>query len=444
MQKTKYSKDHPVVAFIALLAFFVFLDFYLSAIPSAKQAQNYLIVVKTLSKIFPEGEPYYTKSVQSVSYVLSKAMQKQVKDPIAYAVKFGEVSPLLWSWASKYLLVFGAIYGFFYKLGIFVLLSPLVLGGVLLAKHLDRLKPYLMYLKAVWIAPLKDWDVIRLVVLHLSNPVPASIAHHNPKEGGLLDHSLRVCRCALREGEGLNKKLLVLASLLHDVGKIKLYRKEKFQSVSAPSPVVVKPKTKGGWRWVSLQVNQKVVNFVSIREISKRFKLPEIPEEVWKVVRACDKKAVEEELRQGLFKVSHLTKEVLASLEYFKDKKDGWRKGRYVFVLASSFNRKLSRLLLQEDPLLEIDTEPTQRGVHVIAYSVAKSEDLVREVEGKKADDLGLFDLKVKGTVFRAVYCFDLSKIEIDIPQMYKDEEIEVLERDGAGLQKEKAESAKE
>ena len=50
----------------------------------------------------------------------------------------------------------------------------------------------------------------------------------------------------------------------------------------------------------------------------------------------------------------------------------------------------------------------------------------------------------MKGTVFRAVYCFDLSKIEIDIPQMYKDEEIEVLERDGAGLQKEEAKGAKE
>jgi hypothetical protein len=78
-----------------------------------------------------------------------------------------------------------------------------------------------------------------------------------------------------------------------------------------------------------------------------------------------------------------------------------------------------------------LDPEPTAVGVHVVAYSLVadKSVPLVWEYKGKKADSLGLFDMRVKGTLFRAVYCFDLTKINLDVPQMIKENELEVLER---------------
>jgi len=426
-----YSKDHPVVAFIALLLFFVFLDFYISAIPSVNKLSQYIAVIKTLNAFLPEGQKYYVLAMRYLENVLSTAQALGVKDPLAFIVRGGDWKLLVLSWASKYVLTFGAVYGFLYKVGFFWVLVPFILGGLFIVKNSSRFLPYLMWLKAFWLAPIKDLQVIRLILLHLANPVPASITHHNPREGGLLDHSLRVARIALEIGSPLDKKALVLAALLHDIGKIRLYRKERVQKVSAPSPIVIKPeKKKVVERWISLEVNQRVVNMVTIREISKRFGIS-LPQEVWPVIAEADRRAVKEELKQGLYNAGKYIKDVLAELEYVKPKKDGWRVGDYLFVLAHAFNRKLTLKLLRDDPTLPLDPEPTAVGVHVVAYSLVedKSVPLVWEYKGKKADSLGLFDVRVKGTLFRAVYCFDLTKINLDVPQMIKENELEVLER---------------
>jgi len=430
-KQPRYSKDHPVVAFFALLFFFVFLDFYISAIPSVNKLSQYITVIKTLNAFLPEGQKYYVLAMRYLENALNTAQALGVKDPLAFVVRGGDLKILVLSWASKYVLTFGAVYGFLYKVGFFWVLVPAVLGGLFIVKNASRFLPYLMWLKAFGLAPIKDLQVIRLVLVHLANPVPASITHHNPREGGLLDHSLRVARIALQLGSPLDRKALVLAALLHDIGKIRLYRKEKVQKVSAPSPIVIKPeKKKPVERWVSLEVNQKVVNMVTIREISKRFGIV-LPQEVWPVIAEADRKAVKEELKQGVYNVGKYVKEVLGELEYVKPKKDGWRVGNYVFVLAHAFNRRLTLKLLRDDPTLPLDPEPTAVGVHMVAYSVVadKSVPLVWEYEGKKADSLGLFDVKVKGTLFRAVYCFDLTKINLDIPQMIKEEDLEVIER---------------
>jgi putative nucleotidyltransferase with HDIG domain len=430
-KQTRYSKDHPVVAFFALLFFFVFLDFYMSAIPSANKLSQYITVIKTLNAFLPEGQKYYVLAMRYLENAISTAQALGVKDPLAFIVRGGDWKLLVLSWASKYVLTFGAVYGFLYKVGFFWVLVPFILGGLFIVKNSSRFLPYLMWLKAFWLAPIKDLQVIRLVLVHLANPVPASITHHNPREGGLLDHSLRVARIALEIGSSLDRKALVLAALLHDIGKIRLYRKEKVQKVSAPSPIVVKPeKKKPTERWISLEVNQKVVNMVTIREISKRLGI-NIPQEVWAVIAEADRKAVKEELRQGVYNVGRYVREVLAELEYIKPKKDGWRVGDYVFVLAHAFNRRLTLKLLRDDPTLPLDPEPTAVGVHVVAYSVVadKSVPLVWEYEGKRADSLGLFDVRVRGTLFKAVYCFDLTKINLDIPQMIKEYELEVIER---------------
>jgi putative nucleotidyltransferase with HDIG domain len=429
--QTRYSKDHPVVAFFALLFFSVFLDFYMSAIPSAKKLSQYIEVIKTLNAFLPEGQKYYVLAMRYLEDAINTSQALGVKDPLAFILKGGDRKVLFLSWASKYVITFGAVYGFLHKVGFFWTFVPFILGGLFIVMNSLRFLPYLMWLKAFWLAPIKDLQVIRLILLHLANPVPASITHHNPREGGLLDHSLRVARIALQLGSPLDKKALVLAALLHDIGKIRLYRKEKIQKGSAPSPIVVKPeKKKPVERWISLEVNQKVVNMVTIREISKRFGI-NIPQEVWPVIAEADRKVVKEELLQGLYNVGKYIKEVLAELEYIKPKKDGWRVGDYVFVLAHAFNRRLTLKLLSDDPTLPLDPEPTAVGVHMVAYSLVadKSVPLVWEYKGKKADGLGLFDVKVRGTLFKAVYCFDLTKINLDIPQMIREDELEVIER---------------
>jgi len=430
-KQTRYSKDHPVVAFFAVLFFFVFLDFYMSALPSANKLSQYIAVIKTLNTFLPEGQRYYVLAMEYLENTISTAQALGVKDPLAFVVKGGSFKVLVLSWASKYVLTFGAVYGFLYKVGFFWALVPFILGVLFIVKNSSRFLPYLMWLKAFWLAPIKDLQAIRLILLHLANPVPASITHHNPREGGLLDHSLRVARIALQLGSPLDKKVLVLAALLHDVGKIRLYRKEKVQGVSAPSPIVVKPEEKKSVeRWVSLEVNQKVVNMVTIREITKRLEI-NLPQEVWPVIAEADRKAVKEELKHGFYNVGKYIKDVLAELEYMRPKKDGWRVGGFVFVLAHAFNRKLTLKLLRDDPTLPLDPEPTAVGVHIVAYSLVadRSVPLVWEYKGKKADGLGLFDVKVKGTLFNAVYCFGLTKINLDVPQMFKEEDLEVIER---------------
>jgi len=169
---------------------------------------------------------------------------------------------------------------------------------------------------------------------------------------------------------------------------------------------------------------------VTIREVSKRFGIS-IPQDIWPVIAEADRKAVKEELKQGLYNVGKYIKDVLAELEYVKPKKDGWRVGDYVFVLAHAFNRRLTLKLLREDPTLPLDPEPTAVGVHMVAYSLVadRSVPLVWEYKGKRADGLGLFDVKVRGTLFKAVYCFDITKINLDVPQMVKEEDLEVYER---------------
>lgn len=71
------------------------------------------------------------------------------------------------------------------------------------------------------------------VLLYLKNKPefkrwPASIYYHHPQEGGLMVHTLEVCQVAVKILEAIVKDEwksdMILAAVLHDVGKIKLYK----------------------------------------------------------------------------------------------------------------------------------------------------------------------------------------------------------------------------
>jgi 3'-5' exoribonuclease len=58
------------------------------------------------------------------------------------------------------------------------------------------------------------------------NRSPGGVKWHHPYLGGLLEHSVRVaelCNFTAQEYPELNRDLLVLAALLHDLGKVKEY-----------------------------------------------------------------------------------------------------------------------------------------------------------------------------------------------------------------------------
>ncbi|MEQ3657361.1 MAG: HDIG domain-containing metalloprotein [Glaciecola sp.] len=54
---------------------------------------------------------------------------------------------------------------------------------------------------------------------------PASLNYHHNYKGGLLEHSLEVCRSALAKSkpQGIKRDLAIVASLLHDIGKTQTF-----------------------------------------------------------------------------------------------------------------------------------------------------------------------------------------------------------------------------
>ncbi len=192
-----------------------------------------------------------------------------------------------------------------------------------------------------------------------------------------------------------------LAGLLHDIGKIKIYKSVCNEKCS----------------YKSLKVDQELANKIALKEIQRKFNI-EIPkeEDVWKVVKKADIEVTKEELRKASFKVDkELLYEVLNRLninDYLNTgKPDGFYDGKYLVILASALNRHVSKALLERDPILPISEEPDTFGVHVIAYSRPYNDYLILEIGGKKADDLGLFDAVVGKQKYSAVYLFDTQKI---------------------------------
>lgn len=224
-------------------------------------------------------------------------------------------------------------------------------------------------------------------------------------------------------------KTAFLLGLLHDIGKLKIYRQVPAEEFApAPSPLEGKKKEKDKgkktkYRWEGLHVNQEVVNKLFIRELTKKLSL-ELPQEpaYWEVVKTADRMQTEKELREGTFDIKDLLLPTIKNLS----EGDYWKKGEYFIVLAHSLCRTLTELLLEQDKGLNISPEADKAGVHVIAYSVYKELPLIKQIGNLKADDLGLFDVMVGKTLFKAVYVFP-SSLATNVPET--EEEISFVQR---------------
>ena len=401
------------------------------AFPTEEKVRDFSKKAQLLSKFFPEWKSLseYAKGLVENASEKAKGYSSVYdivfKDPVrALEVLF----PVL---LAEYLLVFGIILGVLSFQAYLVLAVLLVVAGIFLYKHREALEDLVIKWRAKRLSPFKDEKIEYILALLLKNPVPASVFHRNAFEGGLLKHSLSVAKLSakLAKERGLKVKTAFLLGLLHDIGKLKIYRKVPAEeSAPAPSPLEGKKKDKKKdkkpkYKWEALHVNQEVVNKIFIKQLEEKLSL-DLPKDpaYWDMVNTADMMQTEKELREGIYHIKDLL------IPTIKNLPDGsyWKKGEYFIVLAHAFCRTMTELLLEQDKGLNISTEPDRAGVHVIAYSIPKQLPIIKQIGDIKADDLGLFDVKVGKTLFKAVYVFP-SSLATNVPET--EEEISFVQR---------------
>lgn len=402
----KHSHQSELVAFsivLVVLGIFLLIDFLLSF-----ASQKYVIeIIKQadfFKNLFPEGQPLFNqaKKYAYMAYEIKKEFSKHYQSNVQILLAFlkGEFQlpkeHLIFAWFSKYMIGVGIIKGAFLKGSKFSLLAYVSFLSVVLIYLLRKpLRKLYLEIKARIYDPFGDEDIRKVLKILIANPVPASISHHLASSGGLFKHSLSV---AIETADSLPepyKKEGFLAALLHDIGKIKIYKTVCNEKCSF-------------WK---LNISQEKANKLMFNELEKRFnvKIPE-NQNVWDIVKETDRKVTGKELKEANFKVDkEILIEALSRLNINgieSSKYDGWYKKElpFVIVLAHALNTEVSKILLEKDPLLPLSTQPDMRGVHVIAYTSPYDEFLIKEIEGKKAEDLGLFDAKVGVETFKAVY----------------------------------------
>ena len=399
--------------------------------PTEEKVRDFSKKAQLLSKFFPEWKSLseYAKGLVENASEKAKGYSSVYdivfKDPVrALEVLF----PVL---LAEYLLVFGIILGVLSFQAYLALLVLLIVAGIFLYKHREAVEDLMIKWRAKRLSPFKDEKIEYILALLLKNPVPASVFHRNAFEGGLLKHSLSVAKLSakLAKERGLKVKTAFLLGLLHDIGKLKIYRKVPAEeSAPAPSPLEGKKKDKKKdkkpkYKWEALHVNQEVVNKIFIKQLEEKLSL-DLPKDpaYWDMVNTADMMQTEKELREGIYHIKDLL------IPTIKNLPDGsyWKKGEYFIVLAHAFCRTMTELLLEQDKGLNISTEPDRAGVHVIAYSIPKQLPIIKQIGDVKADDLGLFDVKVGKTLFKAVYVFP-SSLATNVPET--EEEISFVQR---------------
>jgi putative nucleotidyltransferase with HDIG domain len=431
-------KDKGGPGLIGSLFLVFFLVLFLSvlvnigeAFPTEEKVRDFSKKAELVSKFFPEWKSLSEYAVSLVESASKKAQgyssgyEMVFNDPVR---AMGVLFPVL---LAEYILVFGIILGILSFQVYLGLAALLVAVGIFLYKHREAVEDLVIKWRAKSLSPFKDEKIEYILALLLKNPAPASIFHHNAFEGGLLKHSLGVAKLSakLAKERGLSVKTAFLLGLLHDIGKLRIYRKVPAEETApAPSPFESKKKDKKKkkkptYKWEGLHVNQEVVNKIFIKQLAEKLSL-DLPKDpaYWDVVKAADMMQTEKELRQGIYDVKDLLIPTIKSLP----EGSYWKKGEYFIVLAHALCRTMTELLLEQDKGLNISTEPDKAGVHVIAYSIPKQLPIIKQIGEVKADDLGLFDVKVGKTLFKAVYVFP-SSLATNVPET--EEEISFVQR---------------
>ena len=429
-KNVKFAKEveYAALFMVVFLVFsFLFVWFMSEYGSSYLFVQKIQYAVKEYREKFPQGEPFYTKALEEAveAYRLKNFWKNyyQSKFDFFLDVARGKItfSELTKGVLASYYIVLGILKGITYKFGKILVMTAFSIVGIMLGLLLLNFLKEIFYLvKAFFMSPVKDLEVVKALAVLVANPVPASIFHHNPEKGGLLKHSFEVAKRAYeRIKDEEKKKLAFLAGILHDVGKIGVYfydEKEK--------------------RWKSKRINLEVANKIMLFKLKKLLGI-EYPRdtEVEKVVKEVDGEVTKEELTKRKINIKPYLEKALRVLNVNDyqgtGRPDGFYNPDYPFVviLASALNRNVSEILSQIEPTISPD--PDSRGVHVIAYANPYKEYIYTLYKGKKADELGLYDVRVGKQLYSAVYLFKKELIPEDLIKKWGkvDWKISVMER---------------
>lgn len=413
-RNVKFAKEVEYAAmFMVIFLFFSFLFVWFMS----EYGSSYLFLqkiqyaVKEYREKFPQGEPFYTKALEEAveAYGLKNFWKTYYRSKLDLFLDVAQgkitFSQLTKGVLASYYIILGVLKGITYKFGKVLGISALGIIGIILGVLLFSFFKETFYLvKAFFMSPVKDLKIVKALAVLIANPVPASIFHHNPDKGGLLKHSLEVAKRAYeRISDENKKKLAFLAGILHDVGKIGVYfydEKEK--------------------RWKSRRINLEVANKIMLFKLKKLFGIEYARDlEIETVVKKVDGEVTREELTKRKISIEPYLEKALRVLNINDyqgiGKADGFYNPEYPFVvlLASALNRKVSEILFQIEPT--ISPEPDSRGVHVIAYTNPYKDYIYMLYKGKKADELGLYDVRVGKQLFSAVYLFKKELIPEDL-----------------------------
>jgi len=408
VSKTYVVRQQSELGAFAFIVFVIGIIFITNLLINLGADEKYVSEIRNtaelLRRFFPEGEPLYTKAVETATYayLIKNELKEQYGSNVNVLVNLMKgnisvpVSHLILGSLAKYVLALGFIKGFTLKVFKVAFFVPLILlAAVILRRKLGFLRDIADELYARLYDPFGDRDIRTVLKVLRANPVPASIIHHLPEKGGLLKHSVNVAVSAADRAArmGIDPKEAYLAGLLHDIGKLKVY--------------IYDPESR---TYRSTGASHELMNRIAMKELERRFGV-RVPsdEMVWELVKEADREETLKELKEMKIGISSIIEQALRELNIngMEGKKhDGWYKESlpFVIVLAHALNRAVTRLLKEQDPTLPFSEEPDHAGVHVIAYANPYSDMIFTEYNGKKADELGLFDARVGNEVFRAVY----------------------------------------
>ncbi len=452
-KKQSKDSDNFFLGFlIVVILFAVVLDWLTSSI-SRKELLDMYNLRNSLMKVLPEGQKFYDTGYM-MAYNAYKASQRKLSTEekaniIVDLVKNGgknikiSLDAKMQAFFAKYIFAFGVFYAVVHKSFWFIVFSLVLVLMLFIYRNRKSIEELFVLLKAKYFYnPFKDKDIDRVLSILLANPVPASILHHKPEKFGLFEHSYSVAKKVVNElikqkAPEEKQKEGFLAGLLHDIGKIRLYRYECKEPFYVPSPLddekKKQNKKKKICKWTSAGLNQEVVNRSTMTLLAEKYGI-RIPKDkdIWELVKQKDMEATLEELKSADYPLDRFFEETIRKLNindvFGTGKYDGWHRSDfpYVVVLAHAFNRNLVRTIKDKEPAIPLSEEPDRKGVHTIAYIIPKK--LSKCIEFNPGSDLGVWDVKVGEKTFKSVYFLKKDCIPEDLIQRWGDVSYEIKE----------------
>jgi hypothetical protein len=223
----------------------------LSAFPTQEKVNDFLKKAQLISRLFPDEQGIIDYSKRLMMQASESAQGYNSVYNLLFKEPTKAFKVLFFAFIAEYLLLGGALLGILSMQAFIIIFVLLLILGIFLYKKRGLIEDMSIRWRAKKLSPIKDEKIEYILGLLLKNPVPASIFHHSAVEGGLLKHSLNVAKLSakLAKEKGLNPKTAFLMGLLHDIGKLKIYRRVLAEeSAPAPSPLESKRESKGKQR----------------------------------------------------------------------------------------------------------------------------------------------------------------------------------------------------